>query len=795
MSTKSENLTRAVQHHQAGRLREAEEIYRQLLQLGSSDATVWCYLGSAQLNQGKVAEAEVSYRKALELRPHMAEAHADLGIALAHQGRLEEAAASLRQAIQMRPHYPEALCNLAVIANQLKRPTEAIAHLEQALNQRPDYPEAYNNLGTVYQGLSRLPEAIGCYRRALEIRPGYAQAQGNLQLALRSAGLLAPAPAPAPPPPVAPPPPQDVARAQNVRGIDLAQQGRHDEAIVCFREAIRLRPGYTDAINNLGNIFYFQNKFDEAVECYEQVLRLAPEHVGAHSNLGEVVRQQGKLKEALEHCERAVELQPDFAQGQTHLGLALSSNERFEEALPHFETALRLAPNLADAHHGLGYAMLQLRRVDDAIGEFEAALRLKPDLPDAHSNLGSALVRQGKYDEAMAHFRDALHLKPTSTDAHLHQAHCLWQLGRFEEAAASAQEALRLKPESPEGHNVLGVVHMKAGRPAEAIVEFTCAAELRSEFAQAHFNRGLAYLLQGDYRHGWPDYEWRWRCRDFVTHPIEEAQGWDGTPLAGRTILLHAEQGMGDALQFIRFAPQVKRQGGSVIVACAPPLMPLLSRCAGVDRVVDNRDLNVKFDVEAPLLSLPGKLGTTLETIPAEVPYLSGDPALEEHWRKELSPFAGFKIGIAWQGNRDHPEDRLRSVPLERFAGLTRDGVQLISLQLGAGREQIDAVADRLPVADVMPRSEETPWTFLDTAAVIKNLNLVVTVDTSVAHLAGGLGVPVWLALAYAPDWRWLLEREDSPWYPTARLFRQKRFGDWADVFYRMGRALRQLVA
>jgi tetratricopeptide (TPR) repeat protein len=788
MTTKAETLAQAMQYHRAGQLQQAEEVYRQLLQVGSSDATVWCYLGTAQLGLGKPAEAEASYRRALQLRPHLAEAYGDLGIALAQQGRLAEAADSFRQAIRLRAEYPEAYCNLGVVLNQLGRPAEAVASLEEALRLRPDYAEAHNNLGTVYQSRSNLAEAIACYRRALELQPQNVQARQNLEVALASAGMASAAP-PAPSSVEA-----DPARAQNVRGINLAQTGQWQEAEACFREAVRLRPNYPDALNNLGNVLYFAKKLDEAVECYKEVVRLAPDHAGAFSNLAEVVRQQGQLEEALAYAERAVQLRPDFAQARTHLGLALSANERYEEALPHFEEALRLQPNLADAHHGLGYAQLQLRRVDEAIASIQTALRFKPDLAEAHSNLGAALLRQGKLDDALACFREALRLKPTFIEPYLHRAHTLWQKGQFAEAEEAAREALRLEPDSAAAHNVLGVVHMKAGNPTAAVADFRRALEEEPDFAQAHFNLGLAYLLQGDYAHGWSEYDWRWRCRDFVTKPIDEKHGWDGSPLDGRTILLHAEQGLGDALQFIRFAPQVKQQGATVIVACPAGLIPLLSRCAGIDQLVDYRQLTVKFDVETPLLSVPGKVGATLETIPAKVPYLFGDSEREEHWRQELSRRPGFKIGIAWQGNRDHPEDRFRSVALSRFAPLAREGVQLISLQMGAGREQIDEVAGQFSVLELAP-SQEGSWTFLDDAAVMKSLDLVVAVDTAVAHLAGGLGVPVWVALAYAPDWRWLLHREDSPWYSTMRLFRQTRFNEWDDVFESMSRELTKLLA
>jgi tetratricopeptide (TPR) repeat protein len=751
MSTKAEIFALALQHHRAGRIQQAEQLYRSILDAGSSDPVVWCHLGAAQLALGRPGEAEGSYRQALALRPHLAEAHADLALAQAQQGRLPE----------------------------------AVANLQQALRLRPQYPEAYNNLGVLLSQLGRPDEAVACWQQALRLRPDFGQARQNLEAALRGR-----AGAPAAPPP--PEPAVDPARACNQRGIALARERRWDEAIASFREAARLKPDYPDAFNNLGNVLYYQKKFDEAIGAYTAALRLVPDHAGYHGNLSEALRHRGRLPEAIEHARRAVELQPDSGMAHNHLGLALAADEQFEAAAVECAAAVRLDPGRAEAHHGLGYALHRLGRTEEALAALGRALELKPDLAEAHSNLGAVLLRQGKLHEALACFAEALRLQPDLTDACIHRASALWQLGRIEEAVAAAEEVVRREPDSADAHNALGVVYLKAGRLTAAVTAFDRALALKPDFARAHFNRALTWLLQGDYERGFPEYEWRWRCRDFVTTGPLPAGGWDGAPLAGRTILLQAEQGVGDTLQFVRFAPLLEQQGGTVLLGCSPALMPLLRRCPGIDQVVDPRAPGAPFDVEAPLLNLPAKLGTTLRTIPAAVPYLFGDPALEEEWRRELNRVPGFKVGIAWQGNPDHPEDRLRSVPLACFAPLARPGVRLISLQRGPGTEQIAALAGRFPVEELPPCPAGLSPTLRD-AAVIKGLDLVISVDSAVAHLAGGLGVPVWVALAFAPDWRWLLDREDSPWYPTARLFRQARPGAWDDVFARLARALERL--
>ncbi|MCI0460721.1 MAG: tetratricopeptide repeat protein, partial [Gemmataceae bacterium] len=318
------------------------------------------------------------------------------------------------------------------------------------------------------------------------------------------------------------------------------------------------------------------------------------------------------------------------------------------------------------------------------------------------------------------------------------------------------------------------------------------ALRLQPDYARAHMARAMTWLAQGNWEQGWPEYEWRWRYEGFSPRPFPQPL-WDGSPLAGRTILLHAEQGLGDTLHFIRYAALVKQQGGQVLVECPAVLHRLLASGTGIDELVAPGAPLPAFDVHAPLLSLPALFRTSLSTVPATVPYLFADAQLGAQWRDRLASVEGLKVGIAWQGNPRHFRDRQRSVLLTEFEPLARlEGVRLISLQRGPGVEQVPALGDRFPVLDLDRQRDETCGDFMDTAAVMTNLDLVITCDTAIAHLAGALGVPVWVALPFAPDWRWLRERADSPWYPTMRLFRQERWGDWASVFRRLADALQQ---
>jgi hypothetical protein len=349
-----------------------------------------------------------------------------------------------------------------------------------------------------------------------------------------------------------------------------------------------------------------------------------------------------------------------------------------------------------------------------------------------------------------------------------------------------------LNPDFAEAHSNLGLLMQSKGKRDHAMACYRHALEIKPDYPEARNNHSLLLLLMGCFREGWPEYEWRWKCKGQEERVFPQPR-WTGSSLAGRTLLVHSEQGLGDTLQFIRYAELLRHQGGTVMIEVQPSLLPLLTQ-SGFQGLVGKGTPLGDFDVHVPLLSLPGIFETSLETIPGGVPYLSADPQGVEHWQHVLRDTAGFRVGVAWQGNPNYKGDRLRSIPLSHFRVLAQDGVELISLQKGFGSEQMAEIAGKFKVRDLGGSVDTEHGAFMDTAAIMKNLDLVVTSDTAVAHLAGALGVPVWVALPFSPDWRWMLDRTDSPWYPTMRLFRQSRSDDWETVFHTMAQALSEVL-
>lgn len=546
------------------------------------------------------------------------------------------------------------------------------------------------------------------------------------------------------------------AREKEKQARALLQQGRLDEAVNGFRQALQQNPDAADALHSLGVALARLGKLEEAVANFTQALELLPESADLHGNLGLAYLNQGKGEEAVRHLQRALQLRPEAVETRNNLGVAFMRQKRHEEALDCFRRVLRQQPDYVEGHNNLGNALREQGQLDEAVACYRQALQLRPDMAEAHNNLGIALSRQGQSGAAAESYREAVRLKPEYAKAHNNLGVVLADLGRAEEALACYHEALRLEP----------------------------------GYAEAHVNRALAWLRQGVFARGWPEFEWRARAEGARPRAFRQPR-WDGRPLGGRTVLLHAEQGFGDTVQFVRYAALVKQRGGRVLVECQRELLPLLGSCPGVDELIPQGAALPRFDVEAPFLSLPAILGTTVATIPAAVPYLAADAAHLERWRRTLGPLRAFKVGIAWQGNPNYRGDRFRSIPLARFEPLAGvEGVQLVSLQKGPGAEQLSELAGRFSVLDF----ERQLGSFQDTAALIGQLDLVVSCDTAVAHLAGALAVPVWLALSTRSDWRWLTGREDTTWYPTMRLFRQQVPGDWEEVFARIAGELQRHV-
>jgi tetratricopeptide (TPR) repeat protein len=581
------------------------------------------------------------------------------------------------------------------------------------------------------------------------------------------------------------------------QGVQLHQRGAVHEAEQLYREVLQVEPHNPEALFYFGIAAQQLGQPEVGVDSISRAIALRPGVAAFHCYLGLAYWALGRQPDALAAYQDAIRLDPNYADAHNNLGVALQRLGRMAEATVCFEEAVRCNPNFAEACSNLGAAYQDQGRLSEAIASFEHAVRCKPDFAAAHNNLGVVSLAEGRLEQAVACSREAVRLQPDYAEAHYNLGLALKRMDRFEEAVGAFQQALRVRPGYADAYNDLGLTYHMQGRLKEALACFDEAIRVRPDFADAHLAKASTLLMAGDFKAGWQEYEWRWRCEGFVAPPLRSPRpAWEGSALGGRTLLLRAEQGFGDTFQFIRYAPLLKERGARVVFEAQLRLLPLLKHCSGIDRLFALGDEPPSHDLHAYLLSMPRLLGTTLDTMPAKVPYLGADPDLIAKWRQELQADRGFKIGISWQGNPTQKADRQRSFPLSALAPLADlNGVRLISIQKGPGTEQIDDAGQRLRVIDLGNRLDETAGAFMDTAAVLMSLDLVITVDSAVAHLAGALGVPVWVPLSFSPDWRWLLERGDSPWYPTMRLFRQRRIGDWTEVFQRMQGALRDVVS
>lgn len=570
-------------------------------------------------------------------------------------------------------------------------------------------------------------------------------------------------------------------------GVILLEIGNQAAAMKLMTQAIAVKPNYTEAHFNLGNVFQVQGRLEEAAISYRRSLELKPDWTEAHFNLARVLQDQGKLEEAANGYRHVLDLRPGWAEAQLNLGSVLEAQELLEDAQASYERALSLRPDWAEAHFNLANALRLRGQLEEAVAGYRRALVLRLERPEVYLNLGNALRALKKTEDAVASYRRALALKPDWDELQSALGEVLAFQGDFEEAEQLFRQLLIYRPDWHEAHINLGYTFEEQGQFASALESYQTALQLDPGSAQAHYNRANVWLLTGNLTQGWAEYEWRWRTSFFASMTRIEGPDWDGyAPLVDRTILLHAEQGLGDTIHFIRYAPLVKALGAEVVVGCHASLKSLLESCPGIDRVVAHDEPAPTFDLHVPLMSLPYLLNTDLESIPSDVPYLHAPDHhhLPEEVQTRLNT-TGLKVGLVWTPGLLAANARKRHCPLEHFEPVLEvEGVSFFSLYKGERMEELAPYRER--VFDVGSQCTD----FADTARAIAQLDLVITVDTAVAHLAGAMGKPTWVLLPFVPDWRWLLEREDSPWYPTARLFRQHRLGEWAPVLEQVAQSL-----
>ncbi len=576
----------------------------------------------------------------------------------------------------------------------------------------------------------------------------------------------------------------DLAVSELVRGRDLQQEGDFQGAIECYERAIAIEPNNAIGYSNLGVIKQQLGEFAEAIAYYRQALEIDPNLAETLSNLGSALADAGETAEAIATYDRALSLNPNCAEALINLGLAREEEGDLVEAINCYQQAIQVNPNCAEAYLNLGIVLEEQGKLDEALVVCQQAIQQFPANPDAHYNLGIVLHKQGKIENAIACYQRVLSLKPDFTQALNNLGKAFEEVGKLVNAIDCYHRAIELQPNNINSFNGLGNALEQQGKFTDAVACYSQGVECNVTHPEAHLNLSLALLLTGDLQRGFSEYEWRLVVEEkqFPTNNFTQPL-WDGKDLDGKTILLCPEQGLGDAIQFIRYADLVNQKGGKVIVWCLPNLQRLFEQVFGIDQLIVSPELAPDFDVRAQLMSLPHLLGTTLESIPANVPYLAPPTGVEF----TINETQNLKVGIVWSGNSNNPLNQARSFPLNSLIKLLDiPGLNFYSLQKEITEEERTLLEQR-QITDLSVYLHD----FADTAAAISALDLVISVDTAVAHLAGALGKPVWILLCFTPDWRWMLKREDSPWYPTARLFRQEKMGDWAGVFERLAVALK----
>jgi tetratricopeptide (TPR) repeat protein len=690
-----------------------------------------------------------------DIRPESIEALRERAFLLHEAGDLDAAERAYQNVLGRTPNDVEVKHGLGALAVQTGRFELAVEHLT-AVIRVDETASARDYLGNALSGLSQPVEALACHERAIALAPDFAAAHLN-------------------------------------RGQVLRRLGRHTEALASFDRAIEARPGFREALIGRCLALVELQRWEEVLPTVEVAIQTGGGSAEAYTIRGLAQVGLDLPDAAIGSFDLALSLHADYAPALINLGVTLRQLERPQEALRRYETVLAVIPDCFEALANAAAALSDLGRFEEALHHCERATSRWPQRAgEVHLHRAAALAGLERFDEMLRSCTSALTLHP-HPQAYVRRGLALQKLGRGLEALADCDRAVALAPDLGEAHVLRGAVLREMRRIDGAIESFARAASLRPDDALTKFALGCLHLLCGNFEPGWRLYdENNWSAKADKAPAVRDytQPRWHGREdLSGRVLFLYPDQGLGDTLQFARYALLACARGAQVVMAVQDGLPRLLSTLSPGVLVLGERDSPPVFDYHCPLSGLPGAFGTTIQAIPAAIPYLRADPVRASHWRRTLGS-DGFKIGVCWQGSALKAGIG-RSFPLRELQRIeTIPNVRLVSLQKHEGTDQLRALPAGMEVESLGEDFDAGPDSFIDAAAVMDSLDLVITCDTSIAHLAGALGRPAWVALRYVPDWRWMLDRDDSPWYPTLRLFRQSADGDWNSVFEAMYRAL-----
>ena len=568
--------------------------------------------------------------------------------------------------------------------------------------------------------------------------------------------------------------------ALQLSGVLAAQTGENVLSLNLLSRAISLKPDYVDTLSNRGNVLQQLGRSAEALQDYDKAISLKPDYIDALYNRGIALKELRRLEDAIADYDKAISLKPDHVGALNNRGNALQGLGRFDEALQDFDKAIALKPHHIEALNSRGLALHKLKRFDEALEDYNKAISLKPDFLEAFSNRGTVLQELRRFDEALTDYNKAISLKPDYAEAYNNRGAALKELARYTDALQDYDKAISLKPDYVDALSNRGNALQEIGRFEEASKDFDRAIALKPDHASAHWNKSLQLLRQGKFTSGWKLYEWRWKRKELTSPRREFSQPlWLGKEdLNGKTILLHWEQGFGDTIQFSRYAKEIAKFGCKTILEVQKPLFELMKSIEGVDELIASGTDLPQFDFYCPLMSLPLAMGTTLETIPSGKPYLKSADDKLSRWSERLGPKSKPRVGLVWCGNANHTNDHNRSIALEQMLGAAPEGYELISLQKEVRKTDLTTLEQSKQLRHFGADLND----FTDTAALCELVDVIISVDTSVAHLAGAIGKPVNLLLPYNSDFRWLVDRSDSPWYPSMKLFRQGPDMIWKPV-------------